>query len=88
MASRTKAQSPSASARKRPDKVVLYVLISGEQQRALRVQAFMRDVPLADLVREAIDDYLAAKGPTAEDVENFVKLVRKSVQAGVKTVKG
>ena len=81
MAARTKAQSQSGSARKRPDKVVLYMLISGEQQRALKVLSFMRDVAVADLMRDAIDDYLAAKGPSAEDVENFVKLVRKSVRA-------
>lgn len=81
MAARTKGRSPSTSARKRPDKVVLYVLISAEQQRALRVMTFMRSVPMADLVRDAIDHYLAAKGPTAKDVENFVELVRRSVRA-------
>jgi hypothetical protein len=57
------------------------LLISDEQQQALRVLTFMRDVTTAELVREAIDDYLAAKGPTAEDIERFVKLVRKSVRA-------
>jgi hypothetical protein len=59
---------------------VLYTLIEGEQQRALSVLAFMRRAAMADLVREAIDQYLEAKGPTPEEVENFVKLVRKSVR--------
>ena len=88
MAARTKAKPSSASASKRPEKVVLYLHISDEQHRALRVQSFMRGRFLADVVREAIDDYLAAKGPTAADIENFIELVRKSVRAMPKPSKG
>jgi len=59
---------------------VLYTLIEGEQQQALRVLAFMRQSAMADLVREAIDQYLAANGPTAQDVESAVKQLRKSIR--------
>jgi hypothetical protein len=81
MATKTKAESPVRPRRAAGNKVVLYTLIEPEQQQALRVLGFMRQVPLADLVREAIDAYLAQKGPSAEDVENMVKLIRKSVRA-------
>jgi hypothetical protein len=60
--------------------VVLYALIDGEQHRALRVLGFMKQVPVADLVRSAIDEYLAAKGPTSADINAMVKLIRKSVR--------
>jgi anthranilate phosphoribosyltransferase len=59
---------------------VLYTLIDDEQQEALRVLAFMRQSAIADIVREAIDHYLASKGPTQEEIDGVVKLVRKSVR--------
>ena len=62
-------------------KVALYTLIEEEQQLALRVLSFMRQAPMADLVREAIDQYLAAKGPTPKEIENAIDMVRRSVRA-------
>jgi hypothetical protein len=81
MAAKTKSAGSPLKQAKATGRVVLYTLIEGEQQRALSVLAFMRRVAMADLIREAIDQYLDAKGPTPEEVENFVKLVRKSVRA-------
>lgn len=81
MATRTKAESPVRPRRAAGNKVVLYTLIEPEQQQALRVLGFMRQVPLADLVREALDAYLAENGPSAADVESMVKLIRRSVRA-------
>jgi hypothetical protein len=81
MAAKTRNSGSPLKQAQATGKVVLYTLIEGEQQRALRVLAFMRHTGIAELVREAIDQYLEAKGPSAEEVENFVKLVRKSVRA-------
>jgi len=80
MAAKTKANSPSTRSSKERDKVVLYLLIDGQQQQALRVLSFVRQTPMADIVREAIDQYLASKGPSAEDVERVVKQIRKAVR--------
>jgi hypothetical protein len=81
MSTKTKEAPAPARQRKTGGKVVLYALIEGEQQQALRVLAFMRQVPMADLVREAIDNYLQAKGPTTADVEGVVKQLRRSVRS-------
>ncbi len=77
---KTKARTAVKKPAGRTGKVVLYALIDGEQHRALHVLGFMRQVPIADLVRTAIDEYLAAKGPTAADIDAMVKLIRKSVR--------
>ena len=79
---------PPPSTRRARDKAILYLQVGDEQLRALRVHAFMRGRTLADIVREAIDDYLAAKGPTAADIEDFIELVRKSVRAMPKPSRG
>ncbi len=81
MTTRTKTRTAAKKPANRTGKVVLYALIDGEQHRALHVLGFMRQVPIAELVRTAIDEYLAAKGPTAADVEAMMKLIRKSVRA-------
>ena len=62
-------------------KVVLYTLLEDEQGRALRVMAFKRQTGIAELVREAIDEYLETRGPSPKEIEKFVELVRRSVRA-------
>jgi hypothetical protein len=81
MAAKSKSDEPSVKPRRASGKSVLYTLIEDEQQQALRVLAFMRQSAIADIVREALDDYLAAKGPTQDEIDNVVKLVRKSVRS-------
>ena len=77
-----KNTSPDASFKPtRPaNKGVLYTHISDEHQSALRVLSFMRDTSMAEIVREALDFYLAAKGPTQREIDTMVELVRKSVR--------
>ena len=80
MAARNKPAQGAKTSRA-AGKVALYTLIEEEQQLALRVLSFMRQAPMADLVREAIDQYLASKGATAKEIESAVELVRRSARA-------
>jgi hypothetical protein len=56
---------------------VLYTVIEDEQMNALRVLTFMRTT-MADIVREALDDYSRRRG-VAEGSTTWSVLVWKSV---------
>ena len=47
---------------------------------ALRVQCFIHPSTKADLVGEAFDFYLAAKGPSQREIDNVVERIPKSVR--------
>ena len=80
MAAKHKSPETPAKAPRFAGKGVLYTVIEDEQMNALRVLSFMRQTTMADIVREALDDYLAARGPSQKEIDNMVELVRKSVR--------
>ena len=80
MAAKHKPSDASFKPKRPAGKGVLYTVISDEHQNALRVLALMRHTTMADIVRDALDFYLAAKGPTQKEIDTMVELVRQSVR--------
>jgi hypothetical protein len=80
MAAKSKSPEPSSKPTRPANKGVLYTTISDEHQNALRVLSFIRQTTMADIVREALDFYLAARGPSQKEIDTMVDLVRQSVR--------
>ena len=80
MAAKNKSPDTSFKPTRPAGKGVLYTTLSDEHMNALRVLSFMRNTTMADIVREALDFYLAARGPSQKEIDNMVELVRQSVR--------